>query len=471
MPQPLRDYQDRALSAVFTEFGKVQSVCLVAPTGAGKTVMGANAVARAACRTIWITHRDELIDQSAAALERCGLTVGVFAADRMERIEAPVLVASWQTLLTRDDAPPVDFAVIDECHHAGADEWGAVVDRYPRRLGLTATPQRGDGRPLDRFQALVVAAQYSELIKAGHLVACRVFRPDEDISPNIAKHPLEAYQERANGKKAIVFGRTVEACTEYAAEFVAAGIPAAVISDRTKGADRARLIEAFKAGDLRVLVNVFVLTEGFDCPDCDVCIIARGCTHTGTYLQMVGRVLRPAPGKETAMLIDLSGVSHSHGLPTEDRFYSLDGKKPISSSGTLRVCPACGGCYAPEGSRECPFCGHVGEAIAPVVGPKIYDMALAEVFAGADTPDSYKRREWDRLAALCQQKKWSISWAAKQYKTLFGANPDPGWFTDAQKFSAFESFKKQGAERGYKPGFAGVRYKELFGKWPPREWR
>jgi hypothetical protein len=220
-----------------------------------------------------------------------------------------------------------------------------------------------------------------------------------------------------------------------------------------------------------VLINVFVLTEGFDAPATEVCIIARGCTHTGTYLQMVGRVLRPAPGKTAAILIDLAGVSWSHGLPTEDRAYSLDGKKPISSSGTLKVCPACGGCYAPDGARECPFCGHVtGDDSRTVRAPKIYDMELAEVFSGADTPEEYQRREWDRLVLLCVTKKWSLSWASKQFKELFQRNPPGEWFSDEQRRGVFASFRELGMRRGFKPGFAAVRYKEMFGAWPPRGW-
>lgn len=467
MSQPLRDYQDRAVSEVLAALDT--PTALIAPTGAGKTRMGAEIVARAARRTIWVTHRDELIDQSASALERVGCRVGVFAAGRMESIDSPVIVASWQTLLVRpDEAPAADLAAIDECHHAGADEWGQVVRRYPRRVGFTATPQRGDGRPLDLFSRLVVAAQYSELIKAGHLVPCRVFRPDQDMSPNLAQHPVDAYKRHAAGRSCIVFARSVELAREYASEFTDAGFPAASVDSNTPSTERESIIDRFKRGELSVLCNVFVLTEGFDAPTTEVCIIARGCSYTGTYLQMVGRVLRPAPGKDAAILIDLAGVSHSHGLPTEDRVYSLDGKQAISSTGALRVCPSCGLCYAPTGEVGCPSCGFVSEARETRPAPRIYDAELLEVFAGADTPGEYQLREWNRLAALCSQKGWSIDWAAKQFRKLFERAPDPGWFTDEMKFKALQGWKAFGAQRGFKPGFAAVRYKEMFGRWPPR---
>jgi DNA repair protein RadD len=468
----LRDYQERALSGVFEAFGQSRAVCLIAPTGAGKTVMGSEAVARAACRTVWLTHRGELIDQSAAALERAGQRVGVFAAGRMENTDAPVVVASWQTLLGRDEVPPADLLVVDECHHAKGTEWQKVLERYAsaRLLGLTATPQRGDGRSLgDVFERLVVAAQYSELITAGHLVPCRVFRPDQDMSPDLAQHPVDAYKRHAPGKSCIVFARSVELAKQYAAEFTEAGHAAEAIEANTPASVRADIIDRFKRGETRVLVNVFVLTEGFDAPATEVCIIARGCSYTATFLQMVGRVLRPAPGKTAAILIDLAGVSHSHGLPTEDRTYSLDGKQAISSTGALRVCPACGLCYAPTGDRACPGCGHVTEAgESGVRMPRIYDAELLEVFAGADTPESYQLREWERLVSLCNRKQWSLDWAAKQFRKLFSRGPDPSWFTEEQKRATLVAFRAFGAQRGFKPGFAAVRYKELFGSYPPR---
>lgn len=463
----LRDYQERAVAEVLTDIDT--PTCLCAPTGSGKTVMGSTIVARAGLRTVWVTHRDELIDQSAAALESVGCRVGVFASGRMESLDAPVIVASWQTMLARpDDCPEAELCAIDECHHASADEWVKPVMRYPRRIGFTATPQRGDGRPLDMFKRLVVAAQYSELLKAGHLVPCKLFRPDEDISPNLARGPLEAYQAHAQGQSCIVFARSVELAREYAAEFTEAGFPAAALDAKTPAAERADLIARFKAGELTVLCNVFVLTEGFDAPATECCIIARGCSYTGTYLQMVGRVLRPAPGKTHATLIDLAGVSHSHGLPTEDRSYSLDGKQAISSTGALRVCPSCGLCYAPTGEAGCPGCGFVSAERGGPPAPRIYDMELAEVFCGADTPGEYKRREWDRLLMLCARRGWAIDWAAREYRKLFDTAPDPSWFTDQMKLDALMKWRALGAAKGYKPGFAAVRYKSMFGVWPPR---
>ncbi len=217
---------------------------------------------------------------------------------------------------------------------------------------------------------------------------------------------------------------------------------------------------------------MFTLTEGFDHPPTEVCLLARGCSHVGTYLQMVGRVLRPAPGKTDAIVIDLSGISWIHGTPTEDRQYSLDGR-PISSSGALRVCGACGFTWDPADHPKavgCPECGFVPDAV-PVAKPRIWDLDLEEVYAGADTPDAAKDREFTRLRNLCKQRGWTIGWAVKEFKKLFTDPPSLSDVTEDEWRAEFAGLVAVGQRKGFKPGFALVRFKELSGRWPPRNWR
>jgi superfamily II DNA or RNA helicase len=438
--------------------------------------MGSELVSREPGRTLWITHRNELVEQSADALRAIGLDVGIVSAKRTENDQARVLVASWQTLVARSGTrPPADLLVIDECHHVGAEEWTGVVSDYAaaRKLGLTATPQRRDGKPLgDVFQALVVAAQYSELIRAGHLVGCRLIRPPQAMGSDLANDPLETYIKRAAGKSCIAFCRSIEESEKLAERFTEAGHPAKCISANTPAALRAHTIDAFRAGDLTALTCVFTLTEGFDHPPTEVCLLARGCSHVGTYLQMVGRVLRPAPGKQDAVVIDLSGISWIHGTPTEDRQYSLDGK-PISSSGALKVCGSCGFTWDPDDyprAEGCPKCGFVPEPM-PVIKPRIWDIELEEVYAGADTPDSAKNREFQRLRRLCKEKNWGLSFAIKEYKKLFTDPPPLSDITEDEWREEYHKLVAFARSRNYKEGFALVRFKEMAGRWPPRNWR
>lgn len=470
----LRDYQRRAVEETEALL-PTESVCLVAPTGSGKTVMGASLAARYQhstpdARVLVVTHRVELVEQWREALEMLGLDVGILAGRRAENTEADTIVAGWQTLVSRSGVrPAATLLIVDEAHHAQAAEWKSVLDAYPeaRVLGLTATPQRRDGRPLgDIFTKLVVAAQYSELIRAGHLVPCRLFRPPEPLGTDLAQEPLAAYQKYCPGRSCIVFSRTIEDAEQTAEAFTAAGYPAACISADTPAFTRADLVDQFRSGELRALTCVFTLTEGFDHPATEACILARGCSHTGTYLQMVGRVLRPAPGKTEALIVDLPGISHVHGIPTEDRSYTLDGR-PISTSAALRVCAACGYTWQPEGSSQCPSCGYTPPAIeAPK--PRIYDMALVEVYAGSMTPDDAKLREWTRLRQLATERGWSLSFAAKEFEKLFHERPPLSNVTDDERRREHAKLQAVASKKGYKPGWVAYRYKALFGQWPPR---
>lgn len=473
--RPLRDYQVSAVAEVEAHWPASRAVCLVAPTGSGKTRMGSELavrhhIANPDNRVLWLTHRVELIDQSRDALEERGLDVGVLAGRRAENTEADTIVAGWQTLVSRSTVrPAATLVIVDEAHHAAAEEWRQVLEAYPDALilGLTATPQRKDGRPLSPpFEQLVVAAQYSDLIRAGHLVPCRLYRPAEALGSDLAKEPVAAYLERCAGKQAVVFARSIEEAERIALAFDDAGHAAQCISADTAALARSAAIDAFKSGELRVLTCVFTLTEGFDHPATEVCILARGCGHTGTYMQMVGRVLRPAPGKQEAIVIDLPGLSWVHGTPTEDRRYTLDGR-PISSSGALRVCPECGYTWEPNGSAQCPSCGFEPEAVEQP-RPRIYDLALEEVFAGARTPDDAKGRELTRLRSLAAERGWSLGFVAKEYEKLFGERPSFGDATDQERNAELRRLRELAAKKGYKDGWAAYRYKALFGRWPPR---
>jgi len=478
----LRDYQQAALGRVRElSAAGVRSVCLVAPTGAGKTRMavawltGHTGLAGAPLlhgdTGLWIVHRLELLRQSADQLaEILGpLDVGIIAPGADSRPRARVQVATVQTLLARGDRPVASRLVLDEAHHFVADQWCSLSDAYPNTLtlGLTATPERQDGRPLgDIFEELVVAARYPDLVRDGFLVACRAYAPPSEIEDGLALHPLEAYRRHGDGGLAFVFvGRTAVA-DELAAEFTAAGIPARSVHQGTRKRDRIDTLDDFARGRIQVLTSVNALTEGVDVPAARVAILARGFRHVGSYLQAAGRILRPHRGKPDAILIDLVGATFRHGLPIEDRVYSLDGE-PIRRSGpSLRQCPACGFVIASAPER-CPQCGHVFAATEQAA-PRIYSLELRQVYAGQATPETAKRREWARLRALCDGRGWALDWAVRQYQKLFpGELPE---ITEEDRFQLYRGLVDRGVERGWKPAAAAVRFKQMFGAYPPWKW-
>lgn len=461
----LRDYQLRAVESVRAAWqAGTRAVCLVAPTGAGKTVLGAE-LARGYCAVLWVAHRRELVAQARSRLERDGHAL------RDHYGPAGVHVTTVQTLLARGHRPAADLVVLDEAHHYVAAEWRTLAEDYPetRVVGLTATPQRADGSPLgDVFGALVVAAQYSELIRDGHLVGCRVVQPLEAVR-GLAADPLDAYRTHASGLRGYVYLRTVRGCGELAERFSGEGVPALAVTAKSKREERDSALKRLSSGDLSLLANVHTLTEGVDVPAASVVLLCRSPAHASTYLQMVGRVLRPHPGKPDALLVDLTGASLQHGLPTEDREYSLSGDCPIkrTTPTEIRQCRECGA-VSEAWRRACPSCGHEPEPQLREL--KIYSAALREVFAGADTDSAAKRAEYQRLRKLAESRGWSIGWVVKEYRKLFSSPPDLSDVSAEEKYLAYRGLVALGRQRGYARGFAAARYRATFGAWPLRQW-
>lgn len=426
----LRDYQESALQQVRRELGRGhKSVLLVAPTGAGKGTIAAhvlrNTVARGG-RALFLVHRGEILSDVRGRLAAAGLLdTAILKAGEPAQLAAPVQLASVQTLASRGHVrPPATVVVWDEAHHAVADTYRQIRADYPDavHLGLTATPQRADRSSLgDCFEALVVAATPRQLRDRGFLVPCDVRAADP--GEGLAMAPLEAYQRWGEGKKAVVFCATVAESKAAAGAFAAAGYSAGHIDGETDARTREGLLRRLETGECQVLCNVFVLTEGVDIPSIEVCLLARGCQAESTFLQMVGRVLRPAPGKDRALLIDLRGVVWEHGLPYEDREYSLDGRGiRRKTAGAVSVW-SCEECYLvnPRSAQACERCGTPKPK--KVVAQEVKPRGTSALDEGGMVDDVFKRRVFDDLVRTCR-------------------------------------------ERGYKPGFVGAQFKARFGFWP-----
>jgi len=414
----LRPYQARAVAAVRAALPDHRSVLLVSPTGSGKTTMGA-ALAQAAAldgeTPLWVAHRTELIDQAAAAL---GAAVGPGVAR----------VASIQTLHARGERPPADLLILDEAHHCAAETFRGLTAAYPnaRILGLTATPARGDGRALDTFEHMIVAARPRELETAGYLVPMEIVRPAKPLKPGqIAQRPVDAWRQHAMGRSTIVFCASVEHAEREAASFSAEAhaFGAAVIEASTPPKERRDLLDDYRIDYApRVLCNVAVLTEGTDLPNTSCIILTRGCGHAGLYMQMTGRGSRPHPGKTDCIIIDLRGVSHVHGHPYDDREYSLEGigiRRP-SAPANQSYCRVCG---APiEAGAGCDECGIEAASAKPIT---VTNTPLVKYAAarrqGADRRAANLRR-WKLEAATAGHR---IGRAYVRYQAVYGERVPP----------------------------------------------
>ena len=435
----LRDYQNAAIDRVrdaMTETSR--AVCLVLPTGGGKTAVGAEIVRRCVSRgqrALWLAHRGELVDQAAGTLTALGMIVGAMSASAMTPPNpfASVMVATVQTLLARKLRPAADIVIADEAHHYAADEFGALLRDYPKAwtLGLTATPERGDGRGLGAlFQKIVVGTSVRELTNMGHLVPCEILRPDRYLGPaELAQSPADAYEAHARGRLTIVFARNVDLANEYTTAFRARGISAQCIHGETPWGERTRMLAEYRAGRVPVLVNVQVLTEGFDAPETSCIILARGCGTAGLYLQIVGRALRTAPGKRDALLIDLRGVSHELGEPADDREYSLDGKG-IRSKDDAVYCPVCGGLR--ESGEGCPACGWQ-PSNDPSKPDSVLGVALVKYAAKRREDDTKRAKTLARWFGDAHTRGYRTGWAIAKYRAVYGVDPTQDVIKEARK--------------------------------------
>lgn len=384
------------------------------PTGGGKTVCFAYAIANHPGGAVAVAHRSELVSQMSLALAREGVRHRVIGPASLQRSIARLHMAELQrlfvdpgarcavagvdTLVRMDKSDPwfaqVSLWVQDEAHHVLLDnKWGDACAMFPnaRGLGVTATPVRADGKGLGRhadgiMDAMVVGPTMRELIERGYLCDYRVFAPPSDIdltqvtvsasgdySPpklkaarrqsHITGDVVEHYLRIARGKLGITFDTDVESATDTATAFRAAGVPAEVVSSKTPDELRVDILRRFRSRQLLQLVNVDLFGEGFDLPAIEVVSMARPTQSYGLFCQQFGRALRPMEGKDRAIIIDHVGNVLRHGLPDAYREWSLDRRERRSRNAPLdaipvRTClnPECLSVYE-RVYKQCPFCG------------------------------------------------------------------------------------------------------------------
>lgn len=399
----LREYQNKAIEDIRAQFrlGK-RAILLQMPTGAGKTLTAAfmirNAVDRG-LRVYFLAHRDFLLEQTSDALSKIAIDHGVISPAYHPALSLPVQVASIQTLARRlDKIPAPDLVIVDECHRVAGSQYRKTLDAWPRArvVGLSASPKRLDGKPLsDVFEGLVTGPTMRELIQLGNLSDYDVYIPPSpglDLSgvskkfgdyvlseaakrvnkPTITGSAVEHYKKLLAGKRAIVFAASIEHSKNVVEEFNAAGVPALHVDGETSIADRRTAIDAFGSGRVKILSNVNICVEGFDLPACEGVILLRPTQSLVIFLQAIGRALRPAPGKDRAIVLDHVGATLTHGLPCEPREWDLDGssrsgRKNDSSQGArARQCPACYLVHEPF-FQKCPACGHTYEIKSRIV--------------------------------------------------------------------------------------------------------
>ena len=362
----LRDYQQEMKLRLFEEWELHRSVMVQMPTGTGKTHLLAAVVKEFLCgggvgMRVWIVaHRRELVEQIEETVARYGMGKepdksaknGRTGKDSMPEESGRVRVFSIQWLSRNRkimDGQP-DLIVIDEAHHALAETYRELWKRYPeaRKLGMTATPCRLNRKGFtDLFDTLITSWSIAEFIGRGWLssfdyVSIRANSREQRLVDSLKKRGADGdYQVKemnavlnretgirqlydsvrryAAGKKGIVYAVSIAHARQIAAYYSLHGVESVAIDSRTPALERKELVEDFRRGRIKILVNVDIFSEGFDCPDVEFVQLARPTLSLAKYLQQVGRGLRKSDDKDSCVLIDNVGLHRIFGLPVRDR--------------------------------------------------------------------------------------------------------------------------------------------------------
>lgn len=458
----LRPYQTRAVERLTDGFRSgTRRQLLVAPTGAGKTVLAADMLRRAAehgTPSVFLAPRRELIQQASEKLDAFGVRHGILMAGHREQRGRAVQVCSVETLRRRPWRPAAKLVMVDEAHQRSF-QWLMEELDSPWVVGLTATPWRLNGAGLEEdFDDLVLAATPRQLVGEGFLLEPRTFAPstpdttqlrvtggdfnakDVDALMNRAElvgDTVEHWKTLAEGRPTVAFATSVAHSQAIRDAFVEAGVQAEHIDGTTHYRERARVLKGLERGEVQVVCNCELVTYGWDCPPAACAIVARPTASLVLWIQMAGRILRPHPGKLQPIIIDHAGNALDHGLVMEDRDYLLDRPSEKRRKGKARrAAPlrTCEHCYAvlPISATTCTACGKALKSKPRAVRQE--DGTLQEV-------DEFSAKRL-RMAANRRLR---------------------------EKADFFAELERQRRVRRYKPGWSKHRFKMRYGHWPTKE--
>ena len=444
----LRPYQNTAVKNVYASLHKHDRTMLQLPTAAGKTHIAAEIIKhglRHGKRINFCVDRITLLDQTIDKFWEDGIPLGVVQADHpMSNPNAPVQIVSLQTLARRGrrNWPPADLFIVDEAHDQYQITYD-VMDKWDnlKYLGLSATPfTTGLGR---HWQDLVVGSTTTELMDLGYLSRYDAFGPSTPDLTNIARsggdYSTTALEERmtaltgnivahykahAAGKKALAFTPTVAYAKQLAMEFNNAGIEADYVCGKDSDDRRTSVLESYRDGKIDVLCNCEVLIKGYDQPDIEVGILARPTRSLSLHIQMLGRLLRIAPGKDKALFLDHAGNIERLGFPDDplptEMCQRESGVSPTDTRQRDEPTPwNCPKCYHlnPIKTPQCEACGH------RAVQPSKVTTTNGVLVKLEKTGHASKQTVYSMLNCIAQDKGYQPGWTANKYRTIFGVWP------------------------------------------------
>lgn len=446
----LRPYQNDILDRTRTAYRDgYKAPCIVSPCGSGKSVMVAE-MAKCATekgnRVLFLVHRKELCDQIESTFKWWGVDMSLCD------------VSMVQTVCRRlDKIPEPGLIITDENHHCRAKSYEKVYNKFPHvsRIGVTATPVRLDGKGLDGVNDILIQGPtVKELIEWGNLSDFKYFavsnidfskmktrggeykyeEVDGKMKTNehvIRGDVIKNYKRLSDGKQAIVYCHSIWMSEAIVDEFNKFNIAAKHIDGNTPKKERDCIVEQFKNGEITILSNVDIISEGFDVPDCNTAILLRPTKSESLYIQQAMRCMRPKEGK-TAIIIDHVGNVHEFGLPDREREWSLDGKTgknggcndPLEKEDDIkiRVCLLCFQ-VIDQLVRICPHCGaELGEKVVKYEESNERIAELVEIDRNYSITLDYRKpsdcKNMTELQELAKNRGYKPGWAWYQGKAL-----------------------------------------------------
>lgn len=378
-----------------------QSIIACSPPGSGKTVVAAAMVYGAWKKrrsAIMAVHRKDLLTQLAKTFDKFGIPYGYIAAGHSPNPFAAIQIATVGTLANRMERYNPDLFIQDEAHGAGAPSWSKIINHYRGKgakiVGLSGSPERGDGKPLDHlFDDLVEGQSPQWLIDNGRLAQYRPFAPSsadlegirsrggdyvaDDLAkkfdkPSIIGDAVSSWGKFARGMRTAIYAFSIEHSKHIAATFTANGVPVSHMDGETPTSERRKIIMDLAMGRIQAISSCELMTTGFDLSsqvDMDVPIqcglFLRPTQSLPLAMQMLMRPMRKQEGK--AVLLDHVNLFATHGLPSDDREWQWRGREARGNGGGERTLPTatCEACFAVfKPAPTCPYCGHVRETHA-----------------------------------------------------------------------------------------------------------
>lgn len=457
----LRDYQQCLLDKIGAQFrAGHRSVLAQMPTGSGKTAVAITAAYLAASRgkrVLFQAHTRPLVDQTVEKFTSAGVEVGILMAGRIGN-NLPIQVGSVQTISRRTERiRPFDLIITDECRRSTSAVYRTILSAWPAayHIGLDATPCRTDGRGLgDIYETMVCGPSVRELIDAGHLAPFSVFAPnpvdasglrmrggefDQDEVADLMDRAVitgdcvDHYMRLAGDRQALTYCASIRHAGHVYEAFVQAGVPSAILHSDLSPTEQSSAIAGIRSGQVRNLISVGMVNDGFDVPNVSCAILLRPTASLSLAWQQWGRANRGGSGP-TALILDHAGNVLRHGLPDTEIEWTLEGrekrKKHLDGKKiAIKHCRICFSVYL-SGLPKCPHCGASPETQARSIEQR--DGELIEITPEMKRKAALETLSYDAALRMCETpsqiremanaRKYKATWAVLRVMERWGVD-------------------------------------------------